>query len=400
MFSPKSPDHDFEDDPDVSPSDHEDEEESHFAAASVLSQLREPPPVLAAIRAADAGALKPKPSHRFRRAVITSFDMDLDPMTTFDPAKYCYINFQKETCPSTSRQHWQIYIEKKSSQGFLSQKSLKTLFGASCHIKFVDQDNGASTYCFKDASAVEGTRREACSEADAALMEESGPNSIGVKLSRVKGFRATQELTFEAIQQCATWDEVLQISKVAFCMQWARDVFQRKTIGIDLPPAFADWRPWQAEEFEAIELQDDRKIRYIVDYVGGAGKSVFAKRMITERKAFYCNGGKKADIIHAYEGQEYVVFDLSRSIDQQFWPYQVMEEMKNGLAFSGKYNSTTKRFKPAKIVVLTNEDPDLTKHSADRWSFRYLSERPCVFNFQQAEEKPMRPLLKRSRNTA
>lgn len=322
--------------------------------------------------------VKPLAKGRFRMAIITSFNVDQDPGGLFDPKKYGYINYQKEVCPTTGKEHWQIFIEKKGSQGYLSLKGLKDLFGDTCHVKFVERDNGASRYCLKDETSVDGTRREIVSPSDEKLINGVKRDAPGPK----KGHG--MDLTFESIRSCATWDEVLSIPKVQYCMTWARDVFLRKPIDIPLPDGFVEYRPWQNEEFELIQRQNDRQIRYIVDFKGGAGKSVFAKRMVTELGAFYCNGGKKSDIIHAYEGQEYVCFDLSRSMDQQYWPYQVMEELKNGLSFSGKYCSVTKRFKPCKIVVLTNEEPDMSKHSMDRWSIRYLSDKPVIFNSEAA----------------
>lgn len=324
--------------------------------------FRDPPPL-----APDRGR-RLDTRTRYKRALITVFDMEFDPASV--SGSFSYMNCQQEIAPSTERRHWQIYVENSAKH--LSMKGLKELFGATSHIEFVGVDNGASSYCLKDETAVPDTRME-----------------FGKKMEK-KGIPSTDDL-YKIIQSCESWDEVLALPRISRVLNWAREVFQRRPVPIKLPDGFSDWRPWQQEEFDAIALQDDRKIRYLVDPVGGAGKSVFAKRLILERDAFYCNGGKKADIIHAYEGQEYVVFDLSRALDQTYWPYQVMEEMKNGLSFSGKYNSSTKRFNPAKIVVLTNEDPDLTKHSKDRWSIRYLSEKVYpIFDSSQANDRAKR----------
>ena len=49
-------------------------------------------------------------------------------------------------------------------------------------------------------------------------------------------------------------------------------------------------------------------------------------------------------------------------------PYVVIEGIKDGLYFSGKYASKQLHFKtPNTVIIFANSAPDLQKLSADRW---------------------------------
>ena len=68
-------------------------------------------------------------------------------------------------------------------------------------------------------------------------------------------------------------------------------------------------RPWQLHMDAILELiPDERHIYWIYDYVGGSGKSVFAKWQISKRNAFYSTGGRHDRIFHAYRGECVVLF--------------------------------------------------------------------------------------------
>jgi len=76
--------------------------------------------------------------------------------------------------------------------------------------------------------------------------------------------------------------------------------------------------------------------------------------------------GKCADIAHAYNYEEIVVFDFSREQEERI-NYQIIEKFKDGRIFSPKYDSKCKVFKGARVIVFSNFDPDKSKLSEDRW---------------------------------
>lgn len=124
---------------------------------------------------------------------------------------------------------------------------------------------------------------------------------------------------------------------------------------------------YQKEILEIIKKDpDDRKIYWYWDEDGNVGKSSFCKHLVLKYDAQYALG-KKADIYHAInENVKILVIDIPRTC-QEFTPYEVIESIKNGLIFSGKYESKVKVFNPPHVIVFANFPPDKSKMSRDRW---------------------------------
>lgn len=117
--------------------------------------------------------------------------------------------------------------------------------------------------------------------------------------------------------------------------------------------------------------QNDRTITWCWDTDGNTGKSYLARWLLVWRDAYLVTGGKWQDILYAYDEARYVVFDLARDqVDKV--PYNLMEKFKNGFAFSGKYQSRTRVFPPARVLVLANFGPERSKLSEDRWDVRHI----------------------------
>jgi len=117
---------------------------------------------------------------------------------------------------------------------------------------------------------------------------------------------------------------------------------------------------WSGDEI------DDRQILWIFDDVGRHGKTYLSKYLVDSCSAFYCSGGKGADILYAYAGESTVIFDYARD-SKEYVNYGVIEQLKNGMVFSAKYESGMKRYNTPRIVVMSNFLPDRTKWSRDRY---------------------------------
>jgi hypothetical protein len=133
---------------------------------------------------------------------------------------------------------------------------------------------------------------------------------------------------------------------------------------------FHPLREWQESLYgELILPPNKRTIYFVIDTVGNAGKSWFAH--------YYChihdNGqvllpGKKADMSYALHVSTRVLFvDAPRSKQGDFIQYDFLEDVKNGYIFSSKYESRMKTIGDCHVVVLMNEQPDMSKLSADRY---------------------------------
>lgn len=127
-------------------------------------------------------------------------------------------------------------------------------------------------------------------------------------------------------------------------------------------------RDWQQSALTKLENQTDRHILFVVDEEGGKGKSALAKHILTTKNAWACQGGGIRDLMHSYNPKaEYVVFDMARCNDAQYWPWNFMENLKNGWFTSTKYNGGMVMFNVPKIIVFTNQYPDKSKLSQDRY---------------------------------
>ena len=112
-----------------------------------------------------------------------------------------------------------------------------------------------------------------------------------------------------------------------------------------------------------------------MDHVGNSGKSWFAQ--------YYCQiadnaqiilPGKKADMAYTIdETKKIFFFDCPRSKQGEFIQYDLLEELKNGYIFAGKYESRVKTLETPHVVVFMNEKPDMSKLSIDRYNIVELS---------------------------
>ena len=134
----------------------------------------------------------------------------------------------------------------------------------------------------------------------------------------------------------------------------------------------AKLKRWQHELKKQLEGEpDSRAIFWYYDNDGNKGKSWMAKYLDATSDCITLSNGKSVDLYHAYNGQNLVVFDLSRAQGEIF-NYDAMEHIKNGHVFSGKYDSKTKCFDVPHVIVFANCEPDYTKFSADRLVVRYI----------------------------
>lgn len=142
-----------------------------------------------------------------------------------------------------------------------------------------------------------------------------------------------------------------------------------------LPVPDITLRPWQAEIIERLKLDaHPRKIFFYVDRTGGAGKSTFSRYLVAMfENVQIIRPGKVQDM--AYELREdsrTVIVDVPRS-SMEHVQYQFLEYLKDGTVPSCKYESCTKFYlKSLHVMVFCNEEPDMTKLSADRYDITVL----------------------------
>lgn len=147
-------------------------------------------------------------------------------------------------------------------------------------------------------------------------------------------------------------------------------------MGQDLPTDLYEWQKSLVRELKG--KPNNRKIVWIVDTEGAAGKTTFAKYMMFHLKAPVIRYAKIADMLYEVKNKKNAgvyIFDLSRSRPAEFKfddLYAALESIKDGLITSTKYQSETWGQMPAHVLVLSNHEPIKSAISQDRWDIRYL----------------------------
>ena len=151
----------------------------------------------------------------------------------------------------------------------------------------------------------------------------------------------------------------------------------REAMKTKLPPPQVEviLRPWQERLVEVMK-PSEREIIWIVDPAGNEGKSWFQKYLkdIHGLRVFDANIRRSSKCILHILSKEIVslidifLFNVPRSFNMDEFPYEMLEELKDGKAESIKYNSIKLQVNiPNTVLVFSNENPDKERMSKDRW---------------------------------
>lgn len=170
------------------------------------------------------------------------------------------------------------------------------------------------------------------------------------------------------LEQCKSWKK-----SIAYCQKnetkvdgpWAKGVIINTLKKLESP------RGWQIDLVNLLEPEPDkRSVYWIWEPKGNVGKSHIAVWLFDNKNATIVDGSKK-DIAFALTVRDCfpktVIFDIPRSNDEILLSWQTIEQLKNGLIFSTKYESKALRFNPPHVVVFSNKPPKTSKLSEDRW---------------------------------
>lgn len=130
-------------------------------------------------------------------------------------------------------------------------------------------------------------------------------------------------------------------------------------------------RLWQVHLLRYIDQEpDNRSILWICDEKGGAGKTSIARHIYDTRQGVAYIGGKATDMKYAVACMKpkpkIIIINLARSVEH-YVSYAGIEEIKDGIYFSGKYESQTVRLDCPHIIVMANFLPEYDALSSDRW---------------------------------
>lgn len=136
--------------------------------------------------------------------------------------------------------------------------------------------------------------------------------------------------------------------------------------------------PWQNEVIERLHKQNDRKICVIVDEAGNSGKTTLAKTLTARHEGAYCPPMETpADYMAwalAHSTANIFILDIPKCDDAKknkaLW--SAVEQMKNGYLWDKRHHWQEKWIDPPAVLVITNEYPDRTTLSQDRWDIGHM----------------------------
>lgn len=139
---------------------------------------------------------------------------------------------------------------------------------------------------------------------------------------------------------------------------------------------------WQKDIMEIVAKKpDDRKIYWYWEKKGCSGKTSLAKHLCLKYGAIYVSG-KAADVkcaiaelVKAGKDVSSVIFGVPRTAED-YMSYAALEEVKDGIFFSGKYESGMVIYNSPHVIVFANFAPDRKKLSEDRWVVVNIDEDP------------------------
>lgn len=291
---------------------------------------------------------------RCRRWVFTINNWTEEHAAALRTLDYVYLVFGRESAPTTGTLHLQGFVCFANPR---RRSSLVTHVGGGHWQPACGSSAQASAYCKKDGDFDEygvlpvnqGKRNDLQAIVDwlDEFIEDNG--------------RAPSEREVALLQPLA-------LLKRIDIMRLAR---------LRAPPPVlreGELRPWQQQLSDELTADaDDRTINFFVDPEGGKGKTWFQQWLVSSRPddVQILGVGKRDDMCFAIDSEKSVFLINVPRGGMEFLQYSVLEQLKDRMVFSTKYQSVMKTFRTnVHVVVFSNEDPDMTKMSQDRYVIR------------------------------
>lgn len=141
-------------------------------------------------------------------------------------------------------------------------------------------------------------------------------------------------------------------------------------------------KDWQLEILELVKTKPNKRtIHWYYDTKGNIGKTSIAKSICIKNpnESLYLSGKGndiKCGVVSFINNKEnelkIAIFDFTRSTEN-YVSYEAIEAIKNGIFFSGKYESGMVIFNSPHVIIFANFRPDETALSTDRWNIRNIT---------------------------
>lgn len=176
------------------------------------------------------------------------------------------------------------------------------------------------------------------------------------------------------------WEATKSVkASIEYCTKYETRTGKIYNYGIELPEPLKLYEPkgWQLEILDIIKSEpDERSIHWYWSKDGSKGKTQLCKYLIVKHGALTV-GGKSSDMYHMIvknpNNRKIILVNVPKSV-QDYINYGAIEHIKDGLIFSGKYESCQLVFNCPHVIVFSNEPPDMSKMSLDRWKIREITD--------------------------
>lgn len=213
------------------------------------------------------------------------------------------------------------------------------------------------------------------------FQEETGDNGTPHLQGCVRYPNAIRFSSLKDINSKIHWEKCIDWKcSVSYCSKLdtrTGNVFHNLNIDITADPLNGiPLREWQQYIINIIKQKpDDRKIYWFWDKYGNTGKTTFSKHLAIKYKASYVSGSSKDikyAIINSKPKPKIIIWDIPRT-QENYISYEGIESVKNGIFFSGKYESGTCIFDIPHIIIFANFAPNTSTLSEDRWEIHNLN---------------------------
>lgn len=254
--------------------------------------------------------------------------------------KLLWFVFQEEIAPTTGTPHCQGVLGFADRTQFSGKKIIDTLNDPHFSLYEVDTPWGAVRYCSREDKRKPGTE----------------PHVHGVPPTR--GGKGVGEPHQGGIRGLIT-DEA------------------RARLDATIIKPDQLW-PWQYGVYRLVRdtMPDTRTIHWYWEPDGNMGKTALTRLLVSEGDTVFL-GGKLSDAMAALRSfiekkkdfPKIGIINIPRD-KQNYFSYAMLEVMKDGIAFSGKYDSDYIEFTPMHVLVFANFEPNVSTApiSVDRWS--------------------------------
>lgn len=139
------------------------------------------------------------------------------------------------------------------------------------------------------------------------------------------------------------------------------------------------WRPWQQQVLDIVNGEkNSRIVNWVYDPKGNSGKSFLTKYIALNNICLIADG-KKDNVFNQLNDLcnekdlevGIIVLDIPRH-NQEYLNYGMIEQLKDGLVYSGKYQGGMIFLDKPHVIVFSNSEPEYDKFTMDRWNIIHV----------------------------